>query len=122
MVSPKKASTTGFGTSGALAATVGSVPTDTPTRATKATNQGTAWRGPTNRSAPRGELKAQRETAEEVSKPPRLHCSAKGSSRLMRSWLRRKSRYRAVRAKAAMLAAEASWYAKGIAADTHRPS
>src|SRR5215211_1346411 len=121
MVTPKKARTTGFGTSGAPAATIGSIPTDITTSATKATNQGIAWRGPTNRSAPRGEVNAQRETAEEVSKPPRLHCSTKGSRRLMRSWLRRKSRYRAVRAKAAMLVAEASWYAKGIAADAHRP-
>src|SRR5919206_4917429 len=99
MLSPKNVSTTAFGTSGALAASDESIATETTTRPAKATNQGIARRAPTNRSAPSGDVKAHSEMADEVLKPPRLHCRANGSTRLIQSWLLRKSKNRRVRAK-----------------------
>jgi hypothetical protein len=41
---------------------------------------------------PSGDVIAHRHTAEDVSKPPRLHCKTNGSNRLMHSWLRRNRR------------------------------
>lgn len=108
--------------SAAPAATAESIATDTPRNATNAMNHGIAWRGPTNSSAPIGAVNAQSETADEFSKPPRLHCSANGNNRLIQSWLRLNSPKRALRAKTKMLAAVASWYARGIAAGSHSPS
>ena len=55
-----------------------------------ARNQGTAWRAPTKTRAPSGEVIAHRQTADEFSKPPRLHCSANGSASGRISWLWRK--------------------------------
>ena len=85
--------------SGAPAARAGSIRPENATSAAKARNQGTAWRAPTNSRAPTGQVKAQSATAEEAAKPPRLHCRAKGSSRLISSWLARNRWKRRVRAK-----------------------
>src|SRR5437763_15720937 len=98
MLSAKNATTMTLGTWGAPAARVGSIAADAATSPTKATNHGIACRAPTNSSAPNGAVTAHSDTAEEVAKPPRLHCSAKGSSRLIHSWLRRNNRQRHVRA------------------------
>src|SRR5256885_7741302 len=108
MLSPKNASTRPLGTWGALLATAGSIPTETAKRPTKATNHGMASRAPTNRRAPSGDVNAQSETPDDVLKPPRLHCKANGSRRLIQSWVRRNSRKRRVRAKVERLTAEAS--------------
>ena len=91
-LSAKKVTTTPLGMSGALAAKAGSIAPDTTTRATKATNQRTAGRAPTNNSAPTGAVKPHRHTADAARKPPRLHCKTKGSIRLIHSWLLRNSR------------------------------
>ena len=109
MVSAKNATTTPCGRSGAPAARAGSITAETTTRATKPRNQGIAWRAPPNTSAPSGDVTAHRQTAEELSNPPRLHCRANGSRRLMPSWLRRNSVERCVRANTARLTAVASW-------------
>src|SRR3954452_21719748 len=94
----KKATITPFGMSGAPAASAGSIAAESATRAAKARNQGTARRGPAKSSARTEQEKAQSETAEELANPPRLHCSAKGSRRLMKSWLVRNRRKRRKRA------------------------
>jgi hypothetical protein len=59
---------------------------------TNAKNHGIAWRAPTNRSAPSGAVNAQSDTADEALNPPRLHCNANGSRRVIHSWLRRNTK------------------------------
>ncbi len=92
MFSTKYVTTTPPGMWGAPAASAGSIAPETATSAPKATNHGMAWRAPTNSRAPTGQVKAQSDTADELAKPPRLHCRAKGSTRLIHSWLARKRR------------------------------
>ena len=94
--------------SGAPEASARSSAAESPIRATNQTNQTSDWRAPANISAPSGAVKAQSATADEFSKPPKLHCSAKGSGRLIANWLVRNSWKRPVRPNAQMLAAEAS--------------
>ena len=92
MFSTKNVTTTPLGMWGALAASAGSIAPEKATSAPKPTNHGTAWRAPTNSRAPTGQVKAQSDTADELAKPPRLHCRANGSKRLIHSWLVRKRR------------------------------
>ena len=108
MFSAKKLITTPLGMWGAPAASVGSIAADTPTRPTNATNHETACRAPTNNNAPSGAVNPHRHTAEELRKPPRLHCRTNGRTKLIHSWLCRKNMYRRVRANVYMLAADAS--------------
>ncbi len=105
----KKAITTPWGMSGAESAIDESSAAESATSPAKPPNHGIDWRAPRNSSAPSGEVSPQRQTAELFSKPPRLHWSRNGKTRLISSWLRRKRTNRRHFAKATMLAAEASW-------------
>jgi hypothetical protein len=83
-----------------------SISPDTTASARYARNHGTDSRTPWNISAPNGEKRAHSITALPATKPPRLHWSKYGSSRINHSWLKRKRPYRLVRKKYARLSRE----------------
>lgn len=119
--STKKVTTTSRGIAGAARVSHVSKTPERMTSTTNATNQRSDRRTPMKSSAPIGAVKAQSDTALELTKPPRLHCNRKGSASIMTSWLMRNIRYRLVRAKWARLTADATWYASGMAAERHSP-
>src|SRR5687767_1212056 len=97
---------------------IGSSRPERTVRITNAANQGIESTAVKKNSVPIAAVNAQRLTALEATNPPSAHCRRNGSVVIIATWLRRKGRKLFVRAKNAMLAIEATWYANGIAAAT----